>query len=283
MARSEDLELFSLMGKRGLTALGELSAEPANSDFFPILQLRAPQARFMKLDAVGISTLQLSSLPILEVIAGYSPPDAALEPYPAVSKARRDAPRRAAREYREALLSGASVSQRFAKKEGIYRLEAIRAATPDCSRFDAGEWLDASVGIAGATIPFFKPADLEGVWIDPRWLPDCARTDPLAGKAARLYAVVAARDWPSVSRIGSEIMEGDSAKGHEEFVSYVLRATELGYVAIGDWKSLRDTETKFGARSTDHLFERQLIFSLANLDERVAGNSEPVASVTPRD
>lgn len=283
MASSDDLELFSLMGTRGLTALGELSAEPANSDFFPILQLRAPEARFMKRDAVGISTLQLSSLPILEVIGGYTPPDASLEPYPAVSRARRDAPRRAAREYRQALLSGAFASRRFTKKEGVYRLEAIRAAIPDCSRFDAGEWVDASVIIAGATIPYFKPADLEGVWIDPRWLPDCVRSDPLAGKAARLYAGVAARDWPSVVRVGLQIMEESSAQGHEEFVSYVLRATELGYVAIGDWKSLRDTETKFGAQSTDHLFERQLMFSLAELDSRAAEKPAPSVSVTPRD
>ncbi|HVV97100.1 MAG TPA: fused MFS/spermidine synthase, partial [Rhodanobacteraceae bacterium] len=283
MASSDDLELLSLMGKHGLTALGELSALPANSDFFPILQLRAPEARFMKLAAIGISTLQLSSLPILEVVGGYRPTDASTEPYPTVSPARRDAPRRVAREYREALLSGASVSQRFAKKEGIDRLEVIRAAMPDCSRFDAGEWVDASASIAGATIPFFKPADLEGVWIDPRWLPDCAQSDPLAGKAARLYSAVAARDWPSVVRVGSEIMEDDSGKGHEEFVSYVLRATELGYVAVRDWKSLRDTETKFGARSTDQLFERRLMFSLARLDAQVAGNSPPAVSVTPRD
>jgi spermidine synthase len=283
MATSDDLQMLSLMGKRGLTALGELSALPANSDFFPILQLRAPQARFTKTDSVGIANLQQSSLPVLEVVAGYSPPDASVEPYTAVSRARRDVPRRVAREYRAALLSGAPVSRRFTKSEGVYRLEAMRAATPDCSRFDAGEWVDASASIAGATIPFFKAADLEGVWINPRWLPACALADPLAGKAARLYAAVAARDWPSVVRIGSEIMESDSAKGSEEFVSYVLRATELGDVAIGDWKSLHDTETKFGARLTDHLFERQFMFSLANLDAGAAEDSAPAASVTPRD
>jgi predicted membrane-bound spermidine synthase len=283
MQNGQDLGLFSLMGKRGLSALATISTDPVNSDFFPILQLRAPQARFMKSNAVDISDLQRSSIPILDAVAGYAPPSVSVEPNPIVSDVRRDAALRAAREYREALLSGAGVTRHFTHEDGMYRLDSIRAETRGCSGFSDREWANASAVVAGATIPLLSPEDLLGVWIAPKWISDCARADPLVESALRLYASMSTRDWSSVAQIGSGLLASGAASRNDEFASYVLRATELGYLAMKDWKSLRETESKFGKGLKDHLFERQFMLALADLNAHAAAGQKSSGSVSSRD
>ena len=262
---ADDFAKFSFLGKRGLTALANLSPDPANSDLFPILQLQAPEARFTKKNFLEFTSLQESALPLLEVISGYAPPDSSTEPFPGVSRVPRDAAERAALVYRNALLTGGPARGEFVSKDIAYRLDVLRSSMHACTDFDGGEWVNASTSIAGVTIPYLTPADLKGVWIDPTWVPACARANPLAMKAIDFYAKLAARDWQAVMEVGPALLADGNLHGTADFESHVLRATELACAATGEWQALTDIETKFGTRVRDHLFERQLLLSLANI------------------
>lgn len=282
-----DLSTFSFLGKRSLTAVADMAASPANSDYFPILQLKAPMARFMKTSAVDLADLQRSSIPLLEVVSDYQPPSAESELNPVVTTVRRENPRRAAREYRQALLANEPVSGRFAQKNLVYRLDAMRGAVRDCERFSAGEWVEASVSIAGATIPYLSAEDLKGVWIEPAWVPECARQHAFVGRTLAVYAAVAARDWQRVAELGSAFLATRDAHGLGELESYLLRVTELAYLALGERTALADLERKYGAPLKDHRFERRFMLSMAGTrlreesEESVADDAG--AAVTPKD
>jgi spermidine synthase len=265
---SDDLAMFSFMEKRGLSALANLSRVPSNSDLFPILQLQAPEARFTRSMFVEFYELQKSTIPLLEVVAGYMPVEASTEPAALVSKTPYDAPRRAAIAYRNALLSDGPPRGEFVSKDVSYPLQTLRTPIRSCADFDGGEWVNASASVAGATIPYFRAGDLKGIWIEPIWVPECASANPLVAKALDFYSRLAARDWQSVAAVGSELLASGDMHIAPAFESYLLRATELACAATGEWKKLVEIETKFGVATRDRLFERRFLLSLADIHLR---------------
>src|SRR6185312_7838495 len=68
-----DVHQFYLLDKSGLEAIASTGTLPANSDFFPVLQLEAPKARFMSITDKDMQALQLAPWPLLEATAGYVP------------------------------------------------------------------------------------------------------------------------------------------------------------------------------------------------------------------
>ncbi|HJT97484.1 MAG TPA: hypothetical protein VJ696_04145, partial [Rhodanobacteraceae bacterium] len=277
MNRREYLAQFGLMGKSGLAALAAMSDVPPNSDLFPVLQIYAPEARFMKASALAISDLQRAPAPLLEVLGEYSPPAVATEPSPAPTRLRRDVPSRAARAYREALLSGAAASSPFANKDVAGSLAILRSAAPACAGLDPDRWIEASVAVAEATIPYLSAQDLDGVWIEPRWTPDCIREIHATAAALAFHAAFAARDWSRVARDGSLLLAGGKLRG--EWQSYVVLGTGLAYVALGDWSRFNELDAA-SASSLNHEFELAFLKSVATAAGRsaAAGNA-----VTARD
>jgi hypothetical protein len=270
METGEQLRHFSLMDKRGLAGLASLSAQPPNSDYFPILQLRAPEARFTKSRATDFAMLQRSTLPILEVVGGYEPPAADRSLPEVVTDIEREVPLRAARAYRAALLSRSSVKSEHANKDVIYRLDAMCAGGRPCTEFDAKAWIEESASVAGATIPYLRTEDLEGVWINPAWVPACASADTLSKQALDLYDVISRRDWKRVSDIGSSLLASGDVKGLAVFEPYTLRATELAHLALGETDAVARIENRYGSGSRSDAFERSFLMSQADVDAHAA-------------
>jgi spermidine synthase len=281
MRTRDQLALFSLTDRRGLTALAALGDQSANSDLFPILQLDAPLARFTRSSAMEISDLQGSNVPLLEVVGGIGPISAAAQFPSSPTHLRRDEMRRAALEYRDALLNGSRLAGHFSPAESAYRLSQLRDPVADCAQFDAVRWVEASVQIAGATTTTLTADDLHGVWIDPKWVPACARTAPLSRKVLDLYAAMSERRWRDVADSGRELLTQDIGQVGPEFASYVLRATQLAFLSIGDAKSVSDLETIYGAPIKDRPFERRFLQATANNPAQSA--STPDAGVSAKD
>jgi hypothetical protein len=285
MNTSEDLAQFSLLDKRGLAALAALTTLPANSDYFPILQLRAPQTRFTKAVADDLPNLQHSTLPLLEVVSGAAPRAVSEPLHEVLTDLPRDAATRAAREYREALLASRAVRAGRGDRNVPLRLDAMRASGRPCAEFDGKAWADDSAFVAGATIPYLRAEDLAGVWIDPAWMPECAKSDALAKRAAELYAAVAARDWRRVADTGGALLESGDARGLVNFEPYVLRATELAHLALGDTAAVAAIENRYGGGTRTAAFERAFMMAQADIDARAprAAQKAATAAVTPTD
>lgn len=270
MSDADSMREFFLMNRNGLAALARTSGVPANSDFFPIVQLDAPAARFSNSNAMDISRLARSSWPLLEVAGGYMPRTAntPLDARPA--PVFGDAPMRVSRAIREALL-GQPVHWPVAiEKELDADFHLLLSAARQCGPSAIESWLDASAAIAGTTIPYLPAADLQGVWIDPQWISPCWRSDSRVARALAFHAAMAVRDWPVVSREGEALLEDPGFEVSTEFRTYVAGAVETAWLALGDSRALVAFDNRHGAALLgEHEFERRWMQAAAAIaDER---------------
>lgn len=239
-----DLDRFFLMDRHGLEALARMYVTPANSDLFPVLQVRAPQTRFSGADARAIIKLAQSPWPLLEVFGGREP---ARAPSVAVDGGDGLAAARTAFALRDAMRGGTAPAAVLppALRHALMR---VRGDLPLCSDVDVGDWLDASSALAAATIPYLDAAELDGAWIGARWPKPCPADSPRALRALTFHAAVAARRWPDVARLGEAILADGSEGPASEFVAWVLGATELAHAAQGDLTALAECDRRYGNR-----------------------------------
>ncbi len=64
----QDLRLRAIAGRDVLDPLVSASGVPANSDYFPYVDLHAARARFLNRNAMGLSTLPMRGLPYLQML-----------------------------------------------------------------------------------------------------------------------------------------------------------------------------------------------------------------------
>jgi spermidine synthase len=267
MRSSADFADYFLMDKTGLTALTHMTNLPANSDLFPLLQLKAPKARFMNSEALAIANLQRAPWPLSEVVTGQQPLAVTHESSTEATSVPRILMNRIARALRSGLLSDSEPKSSVAGAAELFvRYEFMREAARSCA-IDrvAGSWLEASSAIAGATIPYLRAEDLEGVWIHPGWLGNCVPSDPRIEHALALYAALSARDWQTVRSIGKSLLRDGEIQGSPAFRTWVLGATEVAALALHDLEGIAEIERDHGADIRSYVFERQWMATLAFL------------------
>jgi spermidine synthase len=269
MADATAMRRFFLMDRAGLAALARTSGVPANSDYFPIVQLQAPAARFANANAMDVSKLQRSPWPLLEVAGGYSPPDASVPLGTRPTLLLRDVPMRTARAMRSALTGGALHWPGTVEKGVDAHFHLLASAARLCEPSAVDSWLDASANIAGGTIPYLRPEDLEGVWIDPVWIAPCWRAEPRVAEALAFHAAAAARDWPSVVHVGEGLLANGDPSSVRAFRTYVAGSVELAYLALGDSRGLVDFDHRHGELLADHAFERRWMQAAAAIADDV--------------
>jgi len=237
---------------------------PANSDYFPILQLESPKARFMNISDKDLLALQVAPWPILEATAGYQPMPVSNQMGLVATTLWRDGRQRIARELRQALLDNATVNMQFTQGTLLSKLGIMQMIARGCQFNTASnEWIEASAAIAGATIPFLRADDLNGVWVEPSWLGHCAASNPLVDQALHFYAALAARDWKQVASDGMKILTDERTSGLMTYRGYVLGATELAALALGDFDAVPRIETAYGASIHGFELERHWLLVFA--------------------
>jgi predicted membrane-bound spermidine synthase len=259
-----DLREFYLLDKASLQAIASTGKLPANSDYFPILQLEAPKARFMNLSAQDVPAMQIAPWPMLEVIAGYAPMPVSRDMALVPSTAWRDSGYRIARELRSALLANAPVFAQYTHDDLLAKFNVVQAIARGC-QFDkaGGEWIEASAAVAGATIPYLRAEDLHGVWIEPAWLGACRISNPQVDQVLRFHAAVGARDWQRVASEGIALLSDPRTSGLNAFRSYALGATELAALALGDFEAVPRIEASFGSSVRGFELERRWLLTFA--------------------
>lgn len=73
LANEADFRLRRLATRRTLAALVELVGSPPHSDFYPVVSLNAPRARFTGESASGLQILMMAGMPVLEMVDGRRP------------------------------------------------------------------------------------------------------------------------------------------------------------------------------------------------------------------
>ncbi|MEO7744150.1 MAG: methyltransferase [Usitatibacter sp.] len=175
-----DFESLRVGGRRVLEPLFERSGFPANSDYFPILDQRAPRARFRNQQIEDLPRLRDALVPVLAMLDGETrTPLGRVQSGGLNRPARVDAARIAA----EAIgvsLSGAAQQAAAMQPQQKAAALLVNRLMSGCREAEA-EWLDALTEVARTAMPFLAAGDVEVLLAKVRGSP-CARSLDEAGR-----------------------------------------------------------------------------------------------------
>jgi spermidine synthase len=203
---------------------------PANSDFYPFVDLNAPRLRYVRATAIELPALTILPIPVFELAGGATRTGPTAEP-PADSAVLRDR-----------LVSRALQILRAVASGDVDDLEPMVAAY--LSRIDMdpqrcattggqNDWQEAIRNISDATTPYLSPQELEPLWGHVASSP-CYRAAAAEHKAwADLLAALAQRNAPDLVRLGTELLGGNSVKPKLD-VAYLTTVTAAAYIRMGE-------------------------------------------------
>ena len=225
-----DFQSRKIGDNRTIGPVLQARAVPANSDFFPYVDLNAPRLRYMRENAMELPGLTVLPVPYLEIIGGAALTGTTLEPF-AGSTLVRDRLVMRALAIRQALVSGNS----DALDPVIARYLWLVSATPAaCAGPQAeSEWQNAVRHIADDTSAYLRPQELDVIWRSVI-SGACYRSMTGAGKDwVNLLAAIARRDDPQVVKLGTGLL-GPPAENSVDDLAYLTTVTAAAYVRMGD-------------------------------------------------
>jgi predicted membrane-bound spermidine synthase len=186
-----------LGGNAVLDAYARMYGATGHSDFYPVVALAGPQARFMHASASLLPLLAQNGMPVLDMIDGRVP----------IARAQLDgddnsnsivAYERFSGFIVDALVDPAAlpaVQQRWPEDaDNIRRLQAASRARVDARAFPA--WCADVAAVARYGPGALRASDLQPSWIEPSWLAPQQGPEVLAVMAA--YRAAALRDAPEM-------------------------------------------------------------------------------------
>jgi spermidine synthase len=231
-----DIETRKIGDNRTIGPLLQALSVPANSDYFPFVDLNAPRLRYMGKNAIELPALTVLPIPFRELLEGSASTATTLEPA-ANGALFRDRLVQRALDVRSAVSSGNRFN--LDPLSALY-LSQIDLDVGRCASQAARDaWKHALVAISDETAAFLNPAELQGIWDKVR-TSSCYRDSSGEHKQwADLLAAVAQRDAPQISKLGSGLLGSASEKSNEER-AMLTTVTAAALVGTGDNAQARE-------------------------------------------
>jgi spermidine synthase len=250
-----DFDARYLGSRVTLEPLFESYTTPANSDFQPVLDLRAARDRFTERSAADIVGLMNAAVPTVELL---TPAFVRRAPNPLMTgSSDRAENTRLARYARDFLLDEKSsppeaVSAQLQKDLEIVRFRLIECRAPR----EHDVWLHSLLRVSALINPNLQPDELHALWL--RLGAGCAggllefQRDWLA-----LFRSVGQRDTAGMASLGAKLLETQTGI-FSEAREFLLSAAMTGAIAGGNraaalalWRSQQEA---LGARAAQPLF-----------------------------
>jgi predicted membrane-bound spermidine synthase len=202
---------------------------PANSDFFPFVDLHAPRARYLNENAKELPALTLLPFPFLELVGESGPRAATAEPSPS-SAVLRDGLVLRALDIRHALASGSLDGLDPASARYLWLVGTGQAA---CAAPPAqAAWADAVRNLSDQTAAYLNSGELEPLWASI--LASACYREAGADQDAwvDLYAAIAQRNALDIVRLGTGLLASGAAHSDSQ-VAYLTTVTAAAYVNLG--------------------------------------------------
>jgi predicted membrane-bound spermidine synthase len=228
-----DLQTRQLGDQDSLGRVLRATPVPANSDFFPFVDLNAPRLRYMKLQANDLTRLSTLPFPFLEFFQGWPARDSTLEPSERTNLYRDQAVRRSL--YIRRAITEGTLTQLDAMT--VNALMVLDANASQCASPEGRTaWLSSIRFVSDTTAPYLTATELAPMWAKIASSP-CYRDVSSENRLwADLYRAVAARDAPAVVRVGTALLQGSPSRSKDEF-TYLTTAIALADVRTGDLKA----------------------------------------------
>ncbi len=238
-----DMIVRKLFDRDSLLPYLQASPVPANSDYFPYVDLNAARARYVKAQALLFSTWAASPLPMIEMLAGDRLRYDELSTYPAWDRVQRV--HNADWMYRR-LVGNATVAElasrgRFMTNELVLLTDLIASSKDVCVSGEGEQrWLLAVHQLMTVSLPSIderRGAELVETVAGSSCMAGAGST---AGRWMELYAAVARRDAVSMSEMATELLADDSIVA-PALLDYLLGGALLGDIAADRSASARTT------------------------------------------
>jgi predicted membrane-bound spermidine synthase len=232
----DDLNLHRIGGRRTMEAyFGSFGAEP-NSDFFPLIDLHAAKARFMRAMAMGVHGLSDAPLPLLDLFEpGHFPRPAALAKGGRPGGLRRPVLVEHAAYARDYVLRGdASLLTRVAP-EPAAALSMVRLGFVECRTSGLAPTVarDSLFQFARLTAAHLPKEEAAALWRTLEASPCARKIDASLSRWLGLYVAIAARDAAGMASRAGAILETETDLAPEGR-AYALAALMAGRIVSGD-------------------------------------------------
>ena len=211
---------------RLLDPLFSTEAAPANSDYFPFVDLNAPRFRFLISNANELAQLTWLPVPFLELLRADGPVSPSLEPSEH-SRLQRDLRVRGALAIRRALSSGKLGDL---DTNAVAWLQLVEASGQVCADLAGRKaWTESLQTVSSMTAPFLSASELAEMW---NRIKDTACYREATGDVrtwADLLAAVAARNSDETFTLGVRLMRQPATLAKEDlsFLTTVVATAAL--------------------------------------------------------
>lgn len=226
-----DLNYRWIGAKADLGRMMQAVRAPANSDYRPFVELNAPRSRFLRLNALEVNSVNLATLPVVEMLARPHVRWQAQAVTPGgIPRHQLTA---VALDIRGNLLGSPQGPDRV--RDGVMQ---ARDRLRTCADMASAPGLGELHALAMATLAHLDPAALQALWLQPAWLPcPAAQWPAAAARRMALYQAVARRDAATMRSTALAALS--EPQDDPDWQRYVLQAAVLAHRAQGDEAGLQ--------------------------------------------
>ena len=246
LAGNGDFTVRKVGNQRTLKALVTLFGAKPHSDYYPVVALSAPRARFKGEQVRSINSLTKVGMPVLEITGGRRPASIAQQvQLETASFGSTD--HWNARDTRTWVLGQEVPALAQREPPMVQHLTDLRrlsevAVTPETLT----QWLQSAAIAADFTIGYLPPEDLVGLWIDPTWI-NVSEQPPLVQSVLAAYAAVARRDGPAMQELGIKALELLAQDAPNISREHMLVIAMLGAIEDGNLQQANAWEHEYAA------------------------------------
>jgi predicted membrane-bound spermidine synthase len=267
-----DFQSRKIGDNRTLGPVLEAFPVPANSDFYPFVDLHAARSRYLKENAKELPALTLLPIPFLELVGESEPRAATAVPSPS-SAVLRDSLVLRALDIRHALKSGSLDGLNPASARYLWLVGTPQAA---CAAPPAqAAWADAVRNLSDQTAPYLNSGELEPLWRAILSSPCYGEVGVTQAAWVDLFAAIAHRNAPDIVRLGTGLLAPGVARSDGD-VAYLTTVTAAALVNLGRYAEanalLQDQWSRFNHASPFEFALRDLLA----LTERGPAASKPL-------
>ena len=227
----DDLEALRVGGRSTLEPLFVQTGYPANSDYFPILDQRAPKARFKRESADEIRTLRENEVPLVAMLDGE-----ARTPLERLASVDNNRPMRLERALSAAEAVGVfvtgSASRAVSLSEPLQLKASVAGSLLQGCATSTQLWVGAVRDLVRVSAPYLNAQDTAVVFEKIRASPCWKGLDEASRLRIALFEAVSRRDADAMSQRANALLALTDANLVPERGYYVMAAM-TGHLARG--------------------------------------------------
>lgn len=241
-----DLAIRRVGSKKHLQHLVKSYGIPANSDFFPVVDLKASRARLLGASAVELTQLPVAPLPVMEMLEGRQltwtttlPPGAFI-----TRAAQRGA---FAHHLRNHLLTGSIKASQHLDAETRLKSSYVRDSMFHCVDIENRDLVLDSLFQMAPTLAHLPPQEANQFWQALQASKCYAKLPAINREWIELFRAVGNRDGASMAQKAESLLERKVTAQRQEY-EYLLMASMLGRLAGDDAKGALTVWRKYGKK-----------------------------------